>query len=427
MLALALRNDIDNLWDRIWSAGVTNPLAVVDYLTALLLLQTRPKRLTSLHSIALTGDRAKCTDIVSRQMTACGLSVPDPALWANTTLLAQAIDDIARLDIGDRNVDILGDCFEYILGHLSTAGDFGQFRTPRHVVKFLVDAVAPRAGDTVLDPACGTASFLIAAHEYRANSRGTYLGDECDWTMARIASANIVLHGLRRTTIRQRDALLNATVEADVILANPPFSGTVATGRSNIFGITTNKSELLFLALMLRRLRPNGRAGVVVPFSVVTTKNGPARYLRQQLVDQHRLHAVVELPAGVFRPYTDVRTCLLLWGRRVQDHVLMLRARSDGYSLDDKRKPVSDNDLPILLRVLTTDRIPQGLDPTIARQVPLTEIRAQSYIINPSRFLPIDQSLTEYDLSLVEELQGLAESTSRLQVLLHQIRELTRC
>ena len=245
--------------------------------------------------------------------------------------------------------------------------------------------------------------------------------------MARIASANIVLHGLRRTTIRQRDALLNATVEADVILANPPFSGTVATGRSNIFGITTNKSELLFLALMLRRLRPNGRAGVVVPFSVVTTKNGPARYLRQQLVDQHRLHAVVELPAGVFRPYTDVRTCLLLWGRRVQDHVLMLRARSDGYSLDDKRKPVSDNDLPILLRVLTTDRIPQGLDPTIARQVPLSEIRAQSYIINPSRFLPIDQSLTEYDLSLVEELQGLAESTSRLQVLLHQIRELTRC
>ena len=162
MLAPALRKDIDSLWDRVWSAGVTNPLAVVDYLTALLLLRTRSERLMSLHSLALAGDQGKCTAIVSRQMTACGLSVPDSALWTDTGLLAKATEDVARLDIGDRNVDILGDCFEHVLGHLRTAGDFGQFRTPRHVVQFLVEAVAPRAGETVLDPACGTASFLLA-------------------------------------------------------------------------------------------------------------------------------------------------------------------------------------------------------------------------------------------------------------------------
>ena len=426
MLAPALRKDIDNLWDRIWSAGVTNPLAVVDYLIALFLLRTNSQHLMSLHSVALTGDREECTSIVSRQMTACGLSVPDSALWADTALLAKTTEDVARLDIGDRNVDIIGDCFEYVLGHLSTAGDFGQFRTPRHVVQFLVEAVAPRADETVLDPACGTASFLIAAHEYDANSRGTYIGDESDWTMARIASANVVLHGLRHATIRRRDALLDATVEADVILANPPFSGTVANERQDTLGITTNKSELLFLALMLRRLRPGGRAGVVVPFSVVTTKNGPARYLRQRLVDQHRLHAVVELPAGVFRPYTDVRTCLLLWGWRAQDHVLMLRARSDGYSLDDRRHPLSDNDLPLLLKSLTNDRLLEGLNPKMGRQVPLAEIRADSYILNPSRFLPVDQSPPEYEISLVDALEGVGESTSRLQVLLQQIQELTQ-
>ena len=277
MLAPELRKNIDNLWDRVWSSGVTNPLAVVDYLTALLLLRAGQRRLASLRSAALTGDGERCADIISAAMTAVGLSVPDAALWADTALLAQATEDVARLDIGERNTDIFGDYFEHILGHLSTAGDFGQFRTPRHVVQFLVAAVAPEAGETVLDPACGTGSFLIAAHEHR-DGGGKYIGDESDWTMARIASANLVLHGLRRATIRKRDALLDATAEADVILANPPFSGTVANGRQDTLGVSTTKSELLFLALMLRRLRPTGRAGVVVPFSVVTTKADPARY-----------------------------------------------------------------------------------------------------------------------------------------------------
>ena len=427
MLAPSLRKDIDSLWDRVWSAGVTNPLAVVDYLTALLLLRAGRHRLMSLRSAALAGDHEKCKDIVSAAMTACGLSVPDTALWAeNTSLLAQATEDIAKLDIRDRNADILGDCFEHILGHLSTAGDFGQFRTPRHVVQFLVEAVAPQAGETVLDPACGTGSFLIAAHEYRDGSRGAYLGDESDWTMARIASANLVLHGLRSATIRKRDALLDAKVEADVILANPPFSGTVANCHQDTLGVTTTKSELLFVALILRRLRPTGRAGIVVPFSVVTTKVGPARSLRQRLVDQHNLHAVVELPAGVFRPYTDVRTCLLLWGRKTKGHVLMLRARSDGYSLDDRRQPVSDNDLPLLLRAVTNVRPPRGMSSNMGRLVSLTEIRRQSYILNPSRFLPVDQPIPEHEISLADALGGVVESTSRLQVVLQQIQELTR-
>ena len=426
MLAQALRREVDGLWDLLWSAGVTSPLAVVDYLTALLLLRKSPRNLRALHAAALAGDYAHCTAIVSERMAACGLSAPDSQLWEDTNLLAASTDGIGRLQIGDRNTDILGDCLEYILGHLSTAGDFGQFRTPRHVVRFLVEAVAPREGETVLDPACGTGSFLIAAHEYRGDGRGRYLGDECDLTMARIASANVALHGLRHATIRRRDALLQVTEEADVILANPPFSGTVADGRQTSMEIATNKSELLFLALMIRRLRKRGRAGVVVPFSVITTKSGAARSLRQMLVDRNRLHAVVELPAGVFRPYTDVRTCLLLWGCRTGDRVLMVRARSDGYSLDDRRQPVPDNDLDSILGSLKSGSVNNCLNARMARQVPIGEIQAQHYILNPSRYLPVDESLSDCETSFADALKDVAKSGNRLRAILRQIRELTQ-
>ena len=424
MLEQSLRNDIDSLWDRVWSAGVTNPLAVVDYLTALLLLRTTPQRLTSLHSAAMAKDYNRCTTIVSQTMTEYGLSSPASSMWEDTALLASSTRDIARLDIGDRNVDILGDCLEHILGHLSTAGDFGQFRTPRHIVKFLVESVKPRVSETVLDPACGTGSFLIAAHEFRNGSKGEYLGDESDWTMARIASANLVLHGVRKATIRRRDALLHATPEADVILANPPFSGTVADGRQNPLGIRTSKSELLFLALMLRRLRPDGRAAVVVPFSVVTAKNGAARELRRQLVDHHRLHAVVELPAGVFRPYTDVRTCLLFWGNRPADSVLMLRARADGYSLDDRRRPVPDDDLPMLREVMADTKVEKEIDARLGARVAVSDIRNQSYLLNPSRFLPADHDMAEHEMSVLDALEDVTVSAKRLQSVLRRIQEL---
>ncbi|MCY3932981.1 MAG: class I SAM-dependent DNA methyltransferase [Acidobacteria bacterium] len=426
MLAPTLRKDIDNLWDRVWSSGITNPLAVVDFLTPLLLLRASPTSLRSLRSAALSGDYATSARIVSDAMTNCDLSVPDDSLWKDTVLLADATSTVAELEIQDRNHDVLGDCFEYILAHLSTAGDFGQFRTPRHIVQFLVEAIAPTPSETVLDPACGTGSFLIAAHEYCNQSGARYIGDESDWTMARIASANLVLHRLPNATVRRRDALPHTEAEADVILANPPFSGTVANGRQKPLGINTNKSELLFLALMLRRLQPNGRAGVVVPFSVVTAPSGPARYLRRQLLDRHNLHAVVELPAGVFRPYSDVRTCLLLWGCRLGDHLLMLKARSDGYSLDDQRRPGPDNDLPILLRAVTSMRLPRELSPGMGRLVPLSEIHGQADVLNPSRFLPPDLPLPQERMSFEEALTGAADSAFRLGGVLQRLEEFTR-
>lgn len=261
MLAPPLRRTMDSLWDRIWSAGITNPLAVVDYLAGVLLLRVPSagqKKVTKIHLAAKTADQDHCATMMAEVMSSFSLSVPDATLWADTVLLGSIIADIDRLEIEDRNCDILGDCFEHILGHLSTAGDFGQFRTPRHIVKFLVDAVAPRAGETVLDPACGTGSFLIAAHEYRRPKLGNYLGDECDWTMARIAGANLIFHGIGTASIRKRDALAELAPEADVILTNPPFAGVVSKGRQEALGVASSKSELLFLELMVRRLKPEG-------------------------------------------------------------------------------------------------------------------------------------------------------------------------
>jgi type I restriction enzyme M protein len=360
-------------------------------------------------------------------MVSFGLSVPDRALWSDVGLLASVARDIEALEVPDRNFDILGDCFEYILGHLSTAGHFGQFRTPRHIVQFLVEAVAPCAGETVLDPACGTAGFLIAAHEYRRSNNGSYLGDECDWTMARIASANLVFHGLPAATVRRRDALMHLEREADVVLANPPFAGRVSDGRQEALGVASTKSELLFLELMLQRLKPMGRAGVVVPFSVLTSTIRPAVELRRKLVEENALRAVIELPAGVFRPYTDVRSALLLWGgaQSGRASVLMLRARADGYSLDDRREPISDNDLSSLLDCIKTDTV-KALDPSCGRAVPLSQLRRTGYALNPSRFLADAEPMETRVVSLTDAIERTARATTELQGILKRIEELMR-
>lgn len=430
MLAESLRRTVDALWDRVWSAGVTNPMAVVDYLTSVLLLRTHAAGVNRLAEIRLAAerkDRRRCAKIMADVMTSFSLTVPDVALWADTALLVRVLDDVKGLDVEDRNCDILGDCFEHILGHLSTAGDFGQFRTPRHIVKFLVEAVSPQAGETVLDPACGTGGFLIAAHEYRRSRHGAYLGDECDWTMARIASANLVLHGIRAATIRKRDALAELSPEADVILTNPPFAGTVSKGRQEALGVASSKSELLFLELMLRRLKPEGRAGSVVPFSVLTSPARPAVCLRQKLVEKNSLTAVIELPSGVFRPYTDVRTALLLWGRsRPKSTVLMMRAKNDGYSLDERREPIPDNDLPMLLGILKSNGSARMSGQSHARSITVAELRRYDYALNPSRFLEHGRAVLKRETSLTDALGGAVKSASRLRSVLQRIEELTQ-
>ena len=398
MLPIDVRRRVDAIWDKIWASGVSNPLTAIEYFSTVLLLQrlndSEPGRDadTSLQSTLIehitSGDVSAVAELMLKAQVRFGIGAsPDIAsasTWQDLSTLKDVLRDVRDLELSDRNHDILGDLFEFMLNHLSTAGHFGQFRTPRHLIRFLVEAVAPQLGETVVDPACGTAGFLIAAHEYRHGTpEDIYVGNEVDATMARIAHTNVLLHEMSGASIRHEDSLRVRVCDADVILANPPFAGAVVADRVIDFESGTLKTELLFIELMMRRLREGGRAGVIVPTGVLTSSASAAVWIRRQLVEGSRLRAVVELPAGIFRPYTGVKTGLLFWSNEpaVED-VLMVRVDHDGYSLDDKREPIEENDLPEVLKLLS------GTAANVAHaRVHRDELAGNRYNLSPSRYI----------------------------------------
>lgn len=396
MLPEPVRRRVDAMWDRIWASGVSNPLTAVEYVSTVLLL----RRLAETHPAAsewaevrehvAAGSAGAVARTMVRVQSAFGIGASPEAsaasTWSDLATLDHVLREVAALEIGDRNHDILGDVFEHVLNHLSTAGRFGQFRTPRHVIQLLVAAVDPQPGEVVLDPAAGTAGFLIAAHEHRRGAAGAYVGHEVDATVARVARTNLLLHGIGSGQVHHGDSLAVTTRDADVVLANPPFAGTVAPERVREYESGTTRTELLFLELTMRRLVPGGRAGVVVPTNVLTATGHAPTWIRSRLLESNRLRAVVELPAGVFRPYTDVRTALLLWSNDAPaDDVLLVRVDADGYTLDDKRRPTDRDDLPGALALIRggTSSVPHA-------RVPRDELRRSGYNLGPSRYIPLD-------------------------------------
>jgi type I restriction enzyme M protein len=426
VLESRVRRNIDSAWDLVWASGITNPLAVVDYITPILLLSRmadasrESSALSRLRDASACGDSAKSLEIVSDALRVFELVVVDVNAWRDTKLLSKVTELVARSVIGDRNFDMVGDCYEYVLSRLSTAGQFGQFRTPRHIIKFLVDVVQPRADEIVLDPACGTGGFLIAAHEHQPRAR--FRGDECDWTMFRIASANLILHGITDADVRRRDALSALVPEADVVLANPPFAGIVDETRRLQFDSGATKSELLFIELVLRRLKDGGRAGIVVPYGVLTNTSAAATAVRRMLVDQNRVRTVVELPGGVFRPYTDVKSALLILERaKPSQSILMVRARSDGFSLDDRRQSVPEDDLRTLLAFVTGSSLVGDLPAGLGREVGLWEIQDSAYSLSPSRYLETERAFSPTCTSLGEALGSTKDCAVRLADILQRI------
>jgi type I restriction enzyme M protein len=396
MLTTETRRRVDAIWDRVWASGVSNPLTAIEYLSTILLLRRLKDRRAGdpsgdlwreLVNHTASGDPAAVAGLMLRVQSEFGIGAsPDvaaPSTWRDLVTLNEVLCEIAQLDLTDQNHDILGDLFEYMLGHLSSAGHFGQFRTPRHLIRFIVDVVDPKAGEVVADPGCGTAGFLVAAHEHRGGEQERYLGDEVDATIARIAHTNMLLHGMRGAEIRHGDGLAHHERDADVILANPPFAGSVIAERVAGFKSGTLKTELLFLELMCNRLTRGGRAGVVVPTGVLTSPSAGAVWVRRQLLESNRLAAVVELPGGVFRPYTDVKTAVLFWSNEAPgDDVLLIKVAADGYSLDDRRDPVVQNDLPHAAALLTG-----GVAPLANARVAIAEIATQRYNLSPSRYI----------------------------------------
>jgi len=281
-------------------------------------------------------------------------TIPTPAL------LAKVVDLVSDVPMEDR--DTKGDLYEYMLGKIASAGQNGQFRTPRHIIRLMVEMVTPQPGDVIVDPACGTCGFLIAAGEYLRENHPEMLRNETprahfhheafhgfdfDNTMLRIGSMNMLLHGVENPDIRYRDSLAQDHAGEEerytLVLANPPFAGSLdyeTTSKDLLKVVKTKKTELLFLALFIRLLKPGGRAAVIVPEGVLFGSSNAHRALRRMLIEDQKLDGVVSLPSGVFRPYAGVSTAVLLFTKTNSggtDHVWFYNMTADGWSLDDKR------------------------------------------------------------------------------------------
>ena len=284
-------------------------------------------------------------------------------------LLDQVVQMIDKVKMEDR--DTKGDLYEYMLSKLSTAGTNGQFRTPRHIIKMMVDMVQPKKEETICDPACGTAGFLVAAGEYYQENHEDWFhekdfrnhfnsqlftGVEFDATMLRIGAMNLQLHGIESPNLIGKDSLSesngNIRDAFTLILANPPFKGSLdydSVETSILKTVKTKKTELLFLGLILRMLKTGGRCAVIIPDGVLFGSSNAHKQIRQTIIENHKLDAVISMPSGVFKPYAGVSTAILFFtktGTGGTDDVWFYDMKADGYSLDDKRAEIKENDIP---------------------------------------------------------------------------------
>ena len=342
-------------------------------------------------------------------------------------VLANVVDQLEDIDMADR--DTKGDLYEYMLGKIATAGQNGQFRTPRHIIKLMVDMIAPTPRDVICDPACGTAGFLVAASKHLVEHHGdhiykdararrrfneeTFHGYDFDTTMLRIGSMNMLLHGVENPDIRYKDSLAqtDATSAGDdadhysLVLANPPFAGSLdyeSTAKDLQQVVKTKKTELLFLALFLRLLQTGGRAAVIVPDGVLFGSSKAHRRLRRILVDEHKLDGVVSMPSGVFKPYAGVSTAILLFTKTNSggtDDVWFYDMQEDGYSLDDKRTPQPDNsDLAdILARWGNREAERKRARTNQSFLVPKAEIAENNYDLSVNRYREAQYEEVDHD------------------------------
>ncbi|MDP3849632.1 MAG: class I SAM-dependent DNA methyltransferase [Luteolibacter sp.] len=342
-------------------------------------------------------------------------------------LLARVVDLLDEIPMEDR--DTKGDLYEYMLGKLSQAGDSGQFRTPRHLIQMMVEIVEPQPTDIICDPACGTAGFLVAVSEYfnrpenlklfnNAKFRqhfhnGMFHGFDFDSTMLRIGSMNMLLHGVQNPGIVNRDSLsedhAGEEEKYSIILANPPFAGSLdyeSCAKDLLQIVKTRKTELLFLALFLRLMKPGGRAAVIVPDGVLFGSSRAHQGLRQMLVEDQKLDAVIKLPSGVFRPYAGVATAILIFTKTNSggtDKVWFYDIQADGISLDDKRTPLLPQEKlgPLVQAPLNKEEHAKNNLPDVLARWKNLKAEAKRKRTDQSFFVPKEEiAANDYDLSL---------------------------
>ena len=405
-----LKPKIDQVWNAFWSGGISNPLSVIEQITYLLfikrlddlqdlqeqqaLLTGKPvnnpiytteeqqlrwsnfKNLESETMFRLFQKENGIFDFMknyggksasfSKFMKNAAFMIPTPRL------LVQVVDMLDKIDMND--TDTKGDVYEYMLSKIATAGTNGQFRTPRHIIKMMVELVQPTPEDIICDPSSGTCGFLVASAEYIKENypkellkpqtqshfqNQMFMGMEFDPTMIRIGAMNLILHGIENPQLKDVDSLSQANADfqekATLILANPPFKGSLdndSVDEKVLAMVDSKKTELLFLGLMIKGMKIGGRCAVIIPDGVLFGSSKAHKKIRKEIVENQTLEAVISMPSGVFKPYAGVSTAILIFTKTNAggtEKVWFYDMKADGLSLDDKRQPVKENDIPDII------------------------------------------------------------------------------
>ncbi|MEK3913216.1 class I SAM-dependent DNA methyltransferase [Paenibacillus sp. FSL H7-0331] len=483
MITGELKNKVDRLWETFWTGGITNPLSVIEQFTYLLFIkglddaETRKENESQLLSVPfvrtfpidkqhLRWERFRSQDpqqmynVVSGEVfpfikslhgdkdSAYAKYMGDAIFMIPTaSMLVRIVEGIATIDMNDR--DTKGDLYEYLLSKVATAGTNGQFRTPRHIIDMMVALMKPTPEDIIVDPAAGSAGFLVSASGYlRQNhadlflvqglrdhfNNGMFYGFDMDRTMLRIGAMNMLLHGVDNPNIEYRDSLNENNTDKEkytLVLANPPFKGSLDTDAiaADLLRVTrTKKTELLFLSLFLRMLKVGGRCASIVPDGVLFGSSTAHKYIRKEIVDNHKLEAIISMPSGVFKPYAGVSTAIIIFtktGAGGTDNVWFYDMKADGYSLDDKRNPVEANDISdIVARYSDLNAESGRLRTEKSFFVPADEIRNNAYDLSINRYRETECKEVRYEdpkviLASIKQLEDeIVEGLAELEALL---------
>ncbi|MBT7102458.1 SAM-dependent DNA methyltransferase [archaeon] len=439
-----LKSKVRGLWDKFWSGGISNPLQAIEQISYLIYMKKlEDKDVLEEQNAILKGETFKSIfekhkdcrwsewsqyssdkildhvrDVVFKFMRELGEEdtlyseyMKDASFSLPTaSLLIESMNIINDMHIKEQNQDTQGDIYEYLLSELSTAGKNGQFRTPRHIIQMMVELANPEYGDRVMDPACGTAGFLVSAYEHilKANRKDgvsvltpakkkildedTFYGYDIDRTMVRIALMNLMMHGITNPKISRTDTLskrYNENGTYDIILANPPFKGSIdVSEQSDEFTVKTKKTELLFLELMHNSLSNGGRCAVIIPDGVLFGNSKAHQGIRKMLLEECRLDAVISMPSGVFKPYAGVSTAVLYFTKgEPTKEVWFYDMQADGFSLDDKRNPIEANDVPDILTSFNKRKDEDNTDRKAKHfMVPVEEIRENNFDLSLSKY-----------------------------------------
>jgi len=499
MLDTELKSKINQLWDKFWSGGISDPLVAITQMSYLIFMKrledkdialTQDTQLSGEHYESIFKDDENCKwsewtnlpadeildhvrnrvfpflralggedSLYAQYMKDAVFTIPTPSL------LIEAVRIINDMRIKEQNRDTKGDMYEYLLSELKTAGKNGQFRTPRHIIKMMVSLVDPKIGETICDPACGTAGFLIVATEHilRENTSSEFIetdelgneygfkgekldqrqwnilrehmlwGYDFDSTMVRISLMNMMMHGIDRPNIKQKNTLSTRYNQEknhyDVVLANPPFKGSINEAEiSREFSITTKKTEILFLELMYNILSSGGRCAVIVPDGILFGNSRAHNKIKKKLLEECRMDAVISMPAGVFKPYAGVSTAVLVFTKgEPTKKVWFYDMKSDGYSLDDKRIFIDGKgNIPNIIMNFNKKDTEQFKDrKSDCFFVPIEEIKENDYDLSISRYKEIEyeevvyeepevirQKILDLEEKITDTLQGISRARS---------------